>query len=404
MEHARPIVYPYRWAVLGVFALLNVVLQVHWVAFAPITSEAAGFYGVEPLRIAFLAMLFLLVYLVVCLPASYVLDTFGLRVGIGVGAVLMAGSAALKGFYGGNYTVIVIAQTGLAVAQPFILNAYTRLSSQWFPTSEHATATGLASLSQYVGFVVAMAVSPPLAHAYGIEGMLAVYGVATVVCVVAFFVVFREHPPTPPSHFDEEPRLGVMAGLKHIARQPQMLLLIYVFFIGIGVFNAVTTWIEEILAPRGFTASQAGIAGAVMMVAGIVGALVVPPLSDRYRRRVVFLVACTAITVVGLAGFAFATSFPGLLAASFVLGFGILSAGPVGFEYGAELCHPAPESTSQGLLILGGQISGILFIFGMDALRSATGSMQPFMIFFIVATAVNVVLGLRFRDTTAGRE
>lgn len=404
MQPAQPVVYTYRWAVLLVFALLNVVLQVHWVAFAPITTEAAAFYSVEPLSIAFLAMLFLLVYLVVCLPASYVLDTFGLRVGIGIGAALMGASALLKGLYGANYTAITAAQTGLAIAQPFILNAYTRLSSQWFPAGEHATATGLASLSQYVGFVVAMAVTPPLAHAYGIEAMLQVYGVATVLCVIAFFIVFREHPPTPPSHFDEEPRLGVFAGLRHIARQPQMLLLIYIFFIGIGVFNAVTTWIEEILAPRGFSASQAGLAGALMMVAGILGALIVPPLSDRYRKRVVFLVVCTAITALGLAGFAFAKTFAGLLAASFVLGFGILSAGPVGFEYGAELGHPAPESTSQGLLILGGQISGIIFIFGMDALRSQTGSMQPFMLFFIVATLANVLLALRFRDTPATSE
>lgn len=398
MDTAAPIAYPYRWAVLAVFALLNVVLQVHWVAFAPITTEAAAYYQVDALSIAFLALLFLLLYVVVGLPASYVLDTFGLRVGIGLGALLMAGAALLKALYPANYTVIVVAQTGLAVAQPFILNAYTRLSSQWFPAREHATATGLAALSQYVGFVVAMGLTPPLVNALGMDGMLQVYGVATVLSVLAFFLVFREHPPTPPSHFDEEARLGVWAGVRHIFRQPQMLLLLYIFFIGIGVFNALSTWIEEILGPRGFTASQAGMAGAVMMVGGILGALVVPPISDRLARRVPFLVGCTALAVPGLAGFTFATGLPALLVFSFVLGFAILSAGPVGFEYGAELAHPAPESTAQGLLMIGGQISGIGFIFGMDALRARTGSMTPFLVFFIVLTAANALLALRLRE------
>jgi len=398
MPHAEPIAYPYRWAVLFVFALLNIVLQVHWVAFAPITKEAAAYYQVAPLSIAFLAMLFLLVYLVVGLPASYVLDTFGLRKGIGFGALLMAAAALLKAFYATNYTAIVVAQTGLAIAQPFIINAYTRLSSQWFPTREHATATGLASLAQYVGFVVAMGVTPPLVNAIGIDGMLRVYGIATAATVLAFFLVFREHPPTPPSHFDEAPRLSVREGLRHIARQPQMLLLIYVFFIGIGVFNAVSTWIEEILVPRGFSAEQAGYAGATMMIGGILGALIVPPLSDKYRRRVPFLVGCTALCVPGLAGFTFATSLPALLGFSFLLGFGILSAGPVGFEYGAELAHPAPESTAQGLLLLGGQISGIIFIFGMDYVRASTGSMQPFLIAFIALTAINALLALRLSE------
>jgi cyanate permease len=279
-----------------------------------------------------------------------------------------------------------------------VLNAYTRLSSQWFPSREHATATGLAALSQYVGFVVAMGLTPPMVQAVGIDGMLQVYGAATVVAAAAFLVVFREHPPTPPSAFDAAPRLSVWAGLRHIARQPQMLLLIYVFFIGIGVFNAVSTWIEEILAPRGFTPAQAGMAGAIMMIGGIVGALIVPPLSDRAGRRVPFLVGCTALAVPGLAGFAFATGYPALLGFSFLLGFAVLSAGPVGFEYGAELAHPAPESTAQGLLLLGGQISGIVFIFGMDALRESTGSMTPFLVFFILATALNVLLGLFLRE------
>jgi MFS family permease len=402
MEH--PIVYRYRWVVLLVFALLNVVLQVHWVAFAPITSEAAAFYGVEPFSIAFLALLFLVLYIVAGLPASYVLDTFGLRVGVGAGAVLMAGAALLKAAQPGDFTMVVVAQVGFALAQPFVLNAYTRLSSQWFPAREHATATGLASLAQYVGFVVAMGLTPPLTATLGLPGMLRVYGVATVACVAAFLVFFREHPPTPPSHFDEGPRLGVWAGLRHLLKQRQMLVLIYVFFMGIGIFNAVSTWIEELLAPRGFTSGQVGAAGAVMMIAGILGALIVPPLSDRSRRRVPFLIGCTALTVPGLIGFAYAATFPGLLVASFVLGFGILSAGPIGFEYGAELSHPAPESTAQGVLLIGGQISGIIFIFGMDALRSATGTMQPFMAFFVLAAVVNTALGFLLREAPATRE
>jgi hypothetical protein len=114
MEHAEPVVYRYRWAVLGVFALLNVVLQVHWVAFAPITSDAAAFYGVEPLSIAFLSLLFLLLYCVAGLPASYVLDTFGLRWGIGCGAVLIGAAAVAKAVWPSDYGVVAVAQTGLA--------------------------------------------------------------------------------------------------------------------------------------------------------------------------------------------------------------------------------------------------------------------------------------------------
>ena len=49
-------VYPYRWVVLAMFALINVAIQILWICFAPITGPAAKFYGVSDLQIGFLAM------------------------------------------------------------------------------------------------------------------------------------------------------------------------------------------------------------------------------------------------------------------------------------------------------------------------------------------------------------
>ena len=38
-----------------------------------------------------------------------------------------------------------------------------------------------------------------------------------------------------------------------------------------------------------------------------------------------------------------------------------MSAGPIGFQYAAEVTFPTPESSSQGILLLSGQITGIVF-------------------------------------------
>jgi hypothetical protein len=58
------------------------------------------------------------------------------------------------------------------------------------------------------------------------------------------------------------------------------------------------------------------------------------------------------------------------LFSGFIFGFFLLSAGPIGFQYAAEITHPAPEGTSNSLLLVMGQISGIIFIFAMNAGRS----------------------------------
>ncbi|HPK45093.1 MAG TPA: MFS transporter, partial [Spirochaetota bacterium] len=118
-------VYKYRWIVMFVFALLNIVMQMHWVSFASITSEAAAFYNVTPLSIGFLSMLFMIVYIFISIPASFIIDTYGIKIGVGIGALLVGIFGIVKGIYAQSYTMVVLSQIGLAIAQPFILNAYT---------------------------------------------------------------------------------------------------------------------------------------------------------------------------------------------------------------------------------------------------------------------------------------
>src|SRR5690606_28711520 len=132
-----------------------------------------------------------------------------------------------------------------------------------------------------------------------------------------------------------------------------------------------------------------------MMIGGIIGASILPVLSDRLGKRVPFLIATMTLSVPGLVGLTFLTNYPMLLAASFLLGFASMSAGPIGFQYGAELAHPAPESTTQGLMMVAGQISGALFIYGMHAFRGESGSMTPFMVFFVLAGVFNAALCTR---------
>jgi hypothetical protein len=81
-----------------------------------------------------------------------------------------------------------------------------------------------------------------------------------------------------------------------------------------------------------------------------------------------------------------------------VMGFFLLSAGPIGFQYGAEATYPTPEGTSNGLLILMGQISGIIFIFAMDAFKAPDGSMTASMVVLIALMAVSILLSFLLRE------
>ncbi|MCK7472473.1 MAG: MFS transporter [Rhodopseudomonas palustris] len=151
-----------------------------------------------------------------------------------------------------------------------------------------------------------------------------------------------------------------------------MRFLLAAFFIGLGVFNAVTTWIENIVRPRDFSVTQAGAAGGLMIgFGGILGALILPLLSDRTGKRIPFLILGLGGSILGLSR---VSSFPPSIRFCSHRRphsrFSCSAPVPSVFQYGAEVTSPEPEGTSNGLLLTAGQISGILFIFGMDAFKS----------------------------------
>jgi cyanate permease len=217
--------------------------------------------------------------------------------------------------------------------------------------------------------------------------------------MILFFLFIRERPPSPPCPPEQEARSLAIEGLTKMIRQREFILLLVIFFVGLGTFNAITTWIEEVLKPRGFSITQAGNAGGAMIFGGILGALVIPLLSDRYRRRVPFLILAVLGAIIGLIGVTFAGSDFLLLSSSFLFGFFLLSAGPIGFQYGAEITYPAPEGTSNGLLLLMGQISGIIFILSMDAFKAPdTGSMTLPLLVLIGLMIVCLFLSILLKE------
>jgi predicted MFS family arabinose efflux permease len=232
---------------------------------------------------------------------------------------------------------------------------------------------------------------------YELGNMLFFYGFISVAGAVLLLLFFRKEPVTTADNKIDSERINPVQGMKSIFRSTDMKLLLLMFFFGLGIFNAVSTCIDQICGS--LTMEETGVVGGVMLFGGILGAIIIPLLSDRLQKRKPFLILCMALMIPGLLGLTFFTTFTTLAISAFAFGFFIMSAGPVGFQYGAEKSYPAPESTSQGLILLVGQISGILFVFGVNAI-----GIFPSMLIFISLIAVNVLLTLRISESYTSRQ
>jgi sugar phosphate permease len=389
----------YRWLILAAFMVITAINQALWITFAPITSEAMKFYSASDLAIGLLSLCFMAIYILIFLPSAWLIDTWGIRRAVSVGALLTAVFALTRGIFASNFTMVVISQVGIALGQPLVLGATTKLAGRWFPADERATATGLGTLAIYLGVLVSLVVTPHLTAAYGLKGALVIWGVVAAVAALFFVLVARERPATPVGRPEDEVRSLMFDGLRSMIRRRDFLFLLAIFFVGLGMFNGITTWIEEIVGPRGFSTSQAGTAGGVMLIGGIIGAVILPLVSDSARRRKPFVILALIGLIPGLLGVTFATSYWLLLAGSFLFGFFLLSAGPIGFQYGAEMTLPAPEGTSNTLLLVAGQFSGIIFIFLMDALKAPSGAMTEALLGLLGLTVVSVALAFFLKES-----
>ncbi len=391
-------VYPYRWVVLGVFMLINLAIQMLWICFAPITGPAAQFYGVSELRIGFLAMVFMIVYIPLSMPISWMVDTMGYRKSVSIGAVTMGVFALLRGVFATNYTLVFIATLGLAVSQPFMMNSISTVAAKWFPIGERATASGLVIVASFLGIAVGEVLSPLLFLSYGIATMLLIYGGVAAATALVFVIFTREAPPTPPCPPGKETRALMLDGLKSMLKKKDVWILMALFLVGMGVFNGISTWIESIVRPRGFTISQAGYMGGALLLGGIVGAAIIPVFSDRLHKRKIFLLVGVALGIPGLIGVIFAGSYWLIMGSMFMLGFFLMSLAPVGYQYAAEITHPAPEGTSNGLLNLAGQAS-VVFIYGMEAFKGKNGSFTPSLLILVGLLALCIILILRLKES-----
>jgi len=397
VEQKQYQVYAYRWVVLAVSMLANLTIQILWISFAPVTGLAAHYYGVSDLQIGLFAMIFMIVFIPLSLPVSWAIDTFGFYKTVGLGVILMGIFGVLRGLAGASYLWVLVGTLGIAVAQPFLLNSWTTIAAKWFPLDERASAVGLITISNLIGIALGMILTPLLMENMPLATVQLAFGILAAFSSLLFLIFAREEPPTPPCPEGMETRALMLAGLKHVFTVKRFWLFLVVWFCGNGIFNGILTWVENIVRPRGFNPEQAGVLGALFLAGGVVGAFILSSLSDKQHKRQRYLLLGLSFAIPGLIGITFASSYWLLIISALWMGFFMVSAIPVGLQYSAEIAYPTPEGTSNGVVMLFGQ-AAVVFVYGMEAMKSADGSFTPALLACLALLVLNVLIATRLKD------
>jgi len=380
-------VYGYRWVVLVVYILISIMMQVFWICYAPITGAVASELGVSDNAIGLLAIIFMYIFIPLALPASWLIDTWGFKKAVSLGAILMAIFGLLRGIYTQDYTLTLVMTIGIAIAQPLLLNSQTKLVANWFRLEERATVMGIAGIFVLVGIAGGQIVTPLILQASSLQNTMMIYGIAGVVSAVLFLILGRDHPPTPAGH---EEKALMLDGLRHILKLRDVYLLAFLVFVIYAIFNGVATWVEVMVRPRGLDLDQAGLIGGLLIIGGMVGFIIFSVASDAMRRRKPVLIIGALASAPFLILLAYANGFTALAVVSFLLGLCAMGGIPVALQYATEICYPAPEGTSQGVFNIAGQIA-VVGVSAMGWSNDVYGSFAPSLIAFAAAMALAAV-------------
>jgi predicted MFS family arabinose efflux permease len=342
-----------RWTVLAGYSLLAGCTQLLWLSYAPITTEAHRAMGISEGAVGDLAGIFPLLYVVLALPAGRWLDVRFTRA-LSAGALLTGAGAVLRLAGPDSYGWALTGQFVIAAGQPLVLNSITKVAARYFPERERTAAISVGSVALFVGILAAVLSGGPLFDAGGLRLLLWVQAGVAVAGAAWVLVTVR----TPPA-FPGDPSVAV--SLRWLRGDRLMWLLAGLLFVGIGVFNAVATWLEAILGHFG-RGGASGYLIAIMTVAGIAGAAVLPEAVAKRDRRRALLIAAVAVTFAAypLIAALHNVVFIGVLL--FVNGFVLLAGLPVVLDWSELHAGPDRAGAAAGFLLLAGNLGGVVLV------------------------------------------
>jgi predicted MFS family arabinose efflux permease len=278
---------------VAAYALLAAATQILWLSYAPLTTASAHYYGVSETAIGWLAELFPLLYIVLALPAGRLLDR-SLHRWLAVGAALTA-VGGLTRLVEPTYAAALLGMLLVAVGQPFVLNAVTKVASANLPPARrpHGIAAGSAGI--FAGMLLALVLGTIFGGTHLFALLTFEAAIALIAATAMLFALRRsgaEAAVTPSVAVD-------LVALREVWSDRTVRVLAGLLFLGFGAFIALTTWLQALLQNYRVSSTTAGAILVAMVLAGAVGAAALPPLvvNRRAERRVVG--ASVLVTLIG---------------------------------------------------------------------------------------------------------
>ncbi|ORX96160.1 cell surface receptor/MFS transporter [Clohesyomyces aquaticus] len=378
-------VYKRRWFGLFQLVLMNIVISWNWLTYSPFSQVSAEFLRTTETNVNWLSTGFLLAFAVGAPATIWITNRYGPK-----GAMVVAGMTTTAASWirftatqieYSRFPITLFGQALIGVAQPFVLSTPIRYADMWFPLSGKIAVTALASLANPLGAALSQVVGPVWVEEASQLGdyILFLSIVSSVIGLLAWFT-----PAAPPGCSPSSTSLIVhttMCQLKMLCKSVEFWLTFVPFVVLIAAFNSFSSILEQILVPHGFSPTEGGIAGGILIGSGFLCSAVTSPFVDKYDVHLIFLKLLMPLLAASYLAFVWMPSSESVVPTYIVSGligafsFSLL---PVGLDFVADVTHPVSVELSSTLFWTGGQVLGGTLLAVIGNLKAGPEASVPF--------------------------
>ena len=312
-------------------------------------------------------------WFVTCLPFAWHLDRYGARFSVLVSLWLVMASQVLRCFATDASTVsLVLVHVSFilnALAGPIAMGACSRISEDWFQSSERTTATAIMAEANNTSGIISWLLVPLLVTTSDMrhtQYLNYAFVVMSGINLLMGLIYFPNRPPTAPSASADvrksESRAftwgALWKSMVALSCNKTFMILMTAYAVISGVSATLASLLTAVLGNIGYTQTQAGWIGFATSCISFGLGVLIAHLMDRKRHGRMLLVGMLLLS--GVAYIAFSIISEGWLPATWTSGIGGFvfvgtaftlcgcvfdAAIPLLFELGIEATYPIPEGT-----------------------------------------------------------
>ncbi|MDI9955228.1 MULTISPECIES: MFS transporter [unclassified Rhodococcus (in: high G+C Gram-positive bacteria)] len=365
------------WLVWGVGVFAYVIAVLHRTSFGVSGLSAADRFSISPSVLSSFVVLQIVVYAGMQIPAGVLLDRYGSRIMIAVGAFIMM-SAQLALAFTESLPVAIGARIAVGAGDALTFISVLRLVPQWFPPRQVPLVSQFTGILGQLGQV--MSALPFMLLLSG-PGWTFAYGSAAAVGLLAFALalsVIRDAPPGADV-------VAVPAGAKEIGRQIKTVWMRpgtrLGFFSHMGTQFSITTFallwgVPYLKSAQGLDSTTVGSLLTLSVISAIVAGPILGILTGRYPMRRSWLVLTIMVASALMWAIVLSRSEPSPLWLLTILVVVISVGGPgsvIGFDYARTSNPSSAMGTAQGMVNIGGFLASLIVIQVMGVILGHMG-------------------------------